>query len=684
MEKESKIPKSTCQHANEDAKQPNAYRLVPGYKKSSRSGPFNWKPRPLPSSDPKKKKKKNAQGYLINPGTLDILTNMSSKSPPTANAVESLSRVEKSSSNPLLTPTAPSENVFSSPVSSRLPSRAVRNLAGESCVFCNESLDILISSTDVSEALIELKCGHISHEECFKIGIDFEFLGDDTIFEDQEASDTLLMLPSCKCGSKAVPIDTQITDHILSEKLLKNSTTPSTNFKQSARFPNKSGGMSSQAHQRKPSRGSSKSAMSSIISSALHSPSTSFSFPIRSEERSKGVSLALDRSKIISMLLDHCSIKSQKLKEINENMVDSLGLLRLLDRLYVSFEASKKQSLHFCYLFSYLLLVVDLVEESYNLLFLTGDPALLAPQNAAKVDKLSPSLLRFRPDDHHEVFVSSDNHDRMEKWSSALMCTESLPLETDITDSINLDQSLELNEAKETPRETSKAEVDTRRTFSQILSSDDFVAPQTPPKAIIMVINQIGSNPASMNITKNAIKAILLIKIDLLIVFTASKSLSMDTLTSCYFEIKHSDDVTRLETFWERLDSKLSLNNAQKTLSRLSESYLNNFTNSDVSTVILSNYVLDNIQPLTESKLLLEVGVLHRQALANKFVTNVSSWDEIMEKMCTEIGLDFDMIYWSDTDSYDVSSSNHDDSQTTEAESITDMITDMISEIQTS
>ncbi|ODV96689.1 hypothetical protein PACTADRAFT_1274 [Pachysolen tannophilus NRRL Y-2460] len=305
--------------------------------------------------------------------------------------------------------------------------RQRKNLLGIRCVFCDEPLESVLTSTDISEKIIELKCGDTCHEQCFNVAIEFSTVETPkNIVIEEETFDDLgkisnglkntngrSIFPICKkCNQEAIPSDDNTADSILTKQLLENSkislptsiskkdqnkritttpklrlspsiissTTPSSSSRKGKIRPNSdlsidipdkrlvASGIAS-LHHRKASRGSSISAMSSIISSASKSPISSptstktkvFSSIHTQKSFNNSIPLALLRSRFIADLTRN--FEKQKVKrEISESIVDSFGLLRLADKLLVS-KDGKNWSNKYCYLFSFQLLIVN---SDYN------------------------------------------------------------------------------------------------------------------------------------------------------------------------------------------------------------------------------------------------------------------------------------------------------------------------------
>lgn len=193
------------------------------------------------------------------------------------------------------------------------------------------------------EKIVELTCGHTCHEECLWL----------LISEQNKPADLHKVFPRCEtCGVMTSPIDESLSDVLVSRYLISEPK-----FQALSLQSRNSKDLSINVGIQQPpvprckthkSRGSSISAMSSIVSSVTKSPlATKFDTDI---------SLALLRSEHITSLVRKLQSNSV---DVTEAVIDAMGLLRLVDKLSVSVDGAEFKDYN-VYLFQYELVLVHL------------------------------------------------------------------------------------------------------------------------------------------------------------------------------------------------------------------------------------------------------------------------------------------------------------------------------------
>lgn len=330
---------------------------------------------------------KTSSSGLLGCETVELLTN--THSPRQTPQTPRLQTLSKSSTtpryaNPFLTPPSsvvgPFSDSFSEPT--RPPPvkpfaysgspRSRRHLIGKKCVFCDEPLESVLHQSafvDQDEKVIELQCGDQCHEHCF------------TIISECES------MACTACGRKAVPIDVELVKKTTAKSLLKR---PEVSKKSK---PDLSIDVVRRSLDRKkPSRGSSVSAVSSIISSA------SFLSPTESSHVS---------DQFVRELVSRKVYVDKDL--VDSNYITRLGKLRLYDTLSVSLDNEKWELGTACYLFASAVLLVN----AETCIFPLYAKTIKSPVTVA-----APSVIKLGRENC--LYISSQSSEVVEKWGAAL------------------------------------------------------------------------------------------------------------------------------------------------------------------------------------------------------------------------------------------------------------------------
>lgn len=330
---------------------------------------------------------KTSSSGLLGSETVELLTNTQSprQTPQTPrDQIATRSSTTPRYANPFLTPPSsiigPFSDSFSEPT--RPPPvkpfaysgspRSTRHLIGKKCIFCEEPLESILHQSafvDQDEKVIELQCGDQCHEHCF------------TIISECES------VKCAGCGRKAVPMDSELVKKTTAKSLLKRPqisrrSKPDLSIEVMRRSVDR----------KKPSRGSSVSAVSSIISSA------SFLSPTESSHVS---------DQFVSHLINRRIHIEGNL--IDSNYISGLGKLRLYDTLSVSRDNNNWESNTACYLFESVVLLVN----AQSCIF-----PLYAETTKSPVTVAAPSVIKVGSDNC--LYISSQSSEVVEKWGAAL------------------------------------------------------------------------------------------------------------------------------------------------------------------------------------------------------------------------------------------------------------------------
>lgn len=432
------------------------------------------------------------------------------------------------------------------------PKSSKKSFLNEVCTVCDEP----IFNRSNGERIVELECGHISHQECllisFESSIDFDSDNFYTIFpqcsrcKDQD----------CK-GNRCVPKNHDLKDKLISEFLLTKKARLSESQVHTARtappplirflsspvmtmshqlerkpfvprtsdhasdFPLASakarneGIISRRSNKRKEyssyspyveriAKGSSFAASSSIVSSVNDGDSTlSVDYP----QSSRGSKLLLDKSPLpllrtffISKLLD-----SFKSRIIDWQIDATCGLLRLVDRLMVSKGGSVYTNC-WCFLFEKVIIVVSLSKETET------DPLevkfdsfqIYGPISNVRVDTVEASIIKCTIQEAEssltqELFLTetlnTDTSEIIQKWISGLLDHDLIFNELNFTSTLPLPPTMRKLESKNSEE---------RSSFAGLVSPTKVVEMATLDEARNSIIVKRGFHiPLGHNLTTN-------------------------------------------------------------------------------------------------------------------------------------------------------------------------------------
>ncbi|KAH3668966.1 hypothetical protein OGAPHI_002721 [Ogataea philodendri] len=600
-------------------------------------------------------------------------------------------RLQESNRSPRSRDT-PNSSIQGSPESKRKGSLHDR------CVFCDlPLLSMLLYNPEATdpEGVIELVCAHSSHEKCLLLEMEFVNTAKIPPSEPSVAN----YFPSCpKCSSsvKAVPASQTIADQLITNiltvpmkkpepihsiPLFRQPGSQNSSANSSPRVLQRAKGdpwtprgeILPHRHAKKPSRGSSISAVSSIISSV------SVGVPFDPETLS---SSAFDGSKIQSawtsefpiyllrskFLSELVLVQKQKMKSIkfDKPMIDSFGDLRLLDKLRLSQDGISWNECY-CYLFERMFLTLDL--DASRIGKLTIDQSLTS-------EIPSPTVVKFQTA-NATIHLTCSDSEVVEKWGVALANLNTEFPSGLITSTVKEDEFypvLQFEDSKETrpPRKGVNP-----RFYESTINSLDF---GHKPSKMVIVVNQLTPSPHSLVSIKNIVRSLSMVKIDISMVFTSSLHLNLGSKVLDTLEMLASDDGDDKELLLNKVDEYQNLlqvitPTADETKAHWEEdsmlgSTLNNILETDerhkdqdITTVVLSASSLSGLADLpTARNIFIEISTSPEMANGGKraSIFNVTGWEDAMEAICAYIGLEFD-----DSD-FDNSSDDSDDEEAKE------------------
>lgn len=340
-----------------------------------------------------------------------------------------------------------------------------KSFLNEACTLCDEP----ISSRRKGEKVIELICGHLSHQECLIVS-----------FGNTSKADVGALFPPCtKCKEDAnkavqcIPKNEELKDMLISDFLINKvpdselPTTPKSQFplpspllppfglsytpverqtiysqtpnlgpnlilaappKDRNQIPQKYSTRpflhSPRSHRRTTSRGSSVFATTSVISSANDAISITSDSVISRDDEPK-IPLPLLRSYFIQVLLNNFR------EELKDWIIDAdYGLLRLVDKLMVSKDGQTYLQC-WCFLFENALIVARLNGEEEDVLEIKlNELEIYTPISDLRMTTLEASVLKCtlikencsNPADLYIMEkINSNESTTIQKWISALL-----------------------------------------------------------------------------------------------------------------------------------------------------------------------------------------------------------------------------------------------------------------------
>lgn len=619
-----------------------------------------------------------------------------------------------SSNTPFSTPPKVKPFIYSqSSLTSSTP-RNKKSLVNEKCCFCEE---LLSSKFSTVEKLIELNCGDTCHEECLWL-----LINDEQGQYEAKTSDLNKIFPSCEsCGKLAIPSDETITDSIISKILLSSHTPPkltqvsnssssdsliiSSDFQSQLLSPRSrptsstskshkyqslslssrnqkdlsiqipsSTSRSHRSYQHPPrhksaSRGSSISAMSSIISSVSRSPSptkvemnpttrttTHDTITLSENGRLSNIPLAMLRSEYITHLIRE--LRTNYDPNLKESEIDSFGLLRLADNLLVSQNGEVFKNYN-VYLFQYNLLLVDSGYSKIESFKLLKSPKISTPTSTIlKINILTNS-------GENSLYLSQKSNKILQKWIAGLCDYEFIFNSDNLSSTITLPSESSDNWEPIAPHTVTTENTSDQMTIPVLLSPIKFDDVQvksssaTPINStktffektedLIVIIDHEKNFSQMVVITLMNIIKVLSLKFKSLHVICSSERFS-----NVYYS-NNGQDLSNLNNI-----GQIS-NNGIKSVNEVSQDIIANGDVSEYSALIISNNLTENAlnSIIFPNQLVIQIMSYKSADLHNREnIVKLHSYDKIMEMLVSKYELSFD-----DSDSeYEVTDSEDPDS----------------------
>ncbi|GMG27675.1 unnamed protein product [Ambrosiozyma monospora] len=490
--------------------------------------------------------------------------------------------------------------------------RAIIDAASSLCSVCGLPLSDTISYKEFGngEQILELSCHHYVHEECLLLKMGF-------VPPERDKTSSASYFPDCaKCadGTVAIPCDDKVSDDIVTKFLSdpRYSIGDSLTSDLMLASPNNGSELSSpsiqtrrqqlgqlsdasllsiappprdtfKTHHKKQSRGSSVSAISSIISSVSETSPVMNSYPMPTIYTSIGsawnsnFSLELLRGKFVDELCklsqqghvsnvnsssenDDQDENEEKLM-LSKSLIESFGNLRLFDKMKLSHDG-RIFSEFYCYLFEHMLVMVNLLAKEFSLMSISS---------LVHVDVPSKSVFKLMPNsdsnnkDNENIYFNCDKSDILEKWAAALSNLQSSFSNDLITSTISEEEYYDLLNYSEDSSGNSnnsllgatgaglKSSFGSASTKSSqtrtggsppmlMVTATTKLPPGVNPKfyestinsivlkkkpaKVVILLNQLNSNVASCVAIKNIVKSLLLIRIDIMMLFTSTNDLT--------------------------------------------------------------------------------------------------------------------------------------------------------------
>lgn len=505
------------------------------------------------------------------------------------------------------TPTPPKVEPFLYKTSSISPPKSRKTLINLKCCFCDE----LLSSKLSSENIIELNCGHICHEECLFTLLDYK----------NNIKDPYSIFPNCEvCKKQAIPIDESITDDITSRYLINSSNdnneyssnkfisplsspTPTrTKYKSLSLSKKNSKDLSIYIPERNyhnhkkfaKSRGSSISAISSIVSSVPKTPEGS---PSLNSLRNEFV------SNLISNLND---------PHFNSNKIRSLGILRLVDKLKIS-ETGENFDEFIVYLFEYDLILINLSYTKIKPYKLPIIPQIKTPNSSTLKISLNDKLL----------YITHESNKILQKWIAALCDYDFVFNSIDISSTLKLNDGIVNQSINSSVDSIISDQVTIPVLLSPLKLDEEFIKKDN----LILVIDYFNSiSNENLIILKNISKVL------------SNKFRSFNFIFSNDFnKVYQIGDITKIE----------SIGQTHELINESIETSIHSITNdfNDYSLIIISNSFISKFDLNFEikNKLVLLVKSKNNFELLNDTpnVLFIKSWDKIMESLINKLNLNF-------------------------------------------
>lgn len=313
----------------------------------------------------------------------------------------------------------------------RTPKRSFLNSV---CTVCDEP----IFTRGSGERIIELECGHISHQECLLVSFD----------DSQGVEEVLEKFPRCKsCGTDArcIPKNREFKDRLISEYLI-NSRSPQKGLAPPVARPT-------------------RSAVQVPIAKGRYNdvrPKKKFSLStpqVRQIPKGPAASSVSDLGSMISTdkslsaprsLADLSQLQESHVAVLNANFKNrfSYGHLRLVDKLDVSRDGATFSTCA-CYLFETALAVATLVREGPQTLL--QDLELFTPLNDVKIETVEKSVFKCNIRGRELYLTENANTETtqiIQKWISGLLNQDLVFDEDSFTSTLHREYGSEVSETK--------------------------------------------------------------------------------------------------------------------------------------------------------------------------------------------------------------------------------------------
>lgn len=493
-----------------------------------------------------------------------------------------------------------------------------RHVIDENCCFCNLPMQTTFVDDNL-ESMVELQCQHFAHEQCLALQM--------------ELSNTTI--ECAKCGANAVPISEDVASRLTAQvsKSRASTLSPTPLHLSPASLP-KPSSPNPNNHRKKPSRGSQAAANYSTFTSVSERSPSSPQFDV--ERWASRYSMAELQTKITSELVSlaqHEVIRSNTDQiSLTNALVRSFGNLRLVDKLSISTDTDLWTE-GYCYLFDHMLVLIDLNAKVFQLLGIS---------QFATVDVPSRWWIRLcglKPDNAQRCF-SCPLSQVLEKWVSALTNLKIEFPNNLVTSTIREDEFYSLiGDPKKAPG------VNAALYESTILDDS-----QPKPASMSILVNNCQPSASSLVSIINIMKSLVMIKIDVTLLLCSSEDLDRNTHLIDRYELDHENTLGEAETLTERINNASTMPPGPVTV----KSVLSDLQGSIL--VVMSNTSLDQLADLPDA-LLIEVNSTAKQTSKDSKIESLISWEDAMEVICTQCGLEFD-----DTDFGIISDESDDDS----------------------
>ncbi|QPG76171.1 hypothetical protein FOA43_003557 [Brettanomyces nanus] len=562
------------------------------------------------------------------------------------------------SQSPSHTP-PPHNHSYSSLSASPTPNRRARRKRGSSieqdCIFCNLPLQSTLSR-DSGEKIIELKCGHHTHEQCILLQMQIT-----ENFSEDHHTISFPDCPACDPKQKAVPLGPDTSSELSTAVLLNSRTNfvlPDLQLQPKLQpqlhpcqfSPSHIPRRSPKRHVKKHSRGSSITANLSTFSSASAVSPSSPDFSLFGW--TSNYTIESLRGKFIKELEQLSELKVIHVCEGNEEvhlsstLMSSFGNLRLFDKMSLSHDA-KEWSQFYCYLFEHILIIVSCKKHLFRLVQITPLMIVETPSRWCV-------SIRVPKESEPGLFFSSVKPDILEKWISALMNTSCKFTAHLLTSTIKEDEFNEfVNVPTDVPSITAERNIDKPRVNSRFYESalKSLVFRKKPDNMLIILNNDnANANPSFLVSITNILKSLLLVKIDVTLVLCSTDNFTVQSSVISTYHLTDEECFGKDGLLLERIGryqkqvSSESFNRSQgeeiETVDLVSKRYLQKMTAATL--VVISSASLNEYEPPDDSdSVLIEVNSAN-DVKGGPDVIKLINWEDVMEAICSHCGLEFD------------------------------------------